>query len=120
MRLEHGCSSEGSGSFRSWLKPGWRYADISTTELYTHVAQPQLKKSYLAHHPRARARSHQGQLNLLPVATSLTPGPIICAHCMNPACEASKWYCAEHLRLNREAVKRSRQRPLSPAGWPDT
>src|SRR6266567_845086 len=89
------------------------HADISTTELYTHVAQPQIKKSYLAHHPRARARSYQGQLQLdllLPVSTSLTPGPIICAHCMSPVCEASKWYCENHLRLNREASARSRER----------
>jgi len=91
------------------------HADISTTELYTHVAQPQIKKAYLAHHPRARARSHQGQLNLLPVAPSLTPGPILCAHCMSPVCEA-KWYCEKHLLLQREAVARSRQRKKASKG----
>ena len=86
------------------------HADISTTEIYTHVSQPQMRKQYFAHHPRARQRGHQGQLNLpnMTADKPLTPGPIICGHCLNPVCPESKWYCAEHLRLNREASKRSR------------
>jgi hypothetical protein len=38
----------------------------------------------------------------------LLPGPIICLTACNGFCAESKWYCAEHLRLNREASKRSR------------
>lgn len=87
------------------------HADISTTEIYTHVSQPQMRKEYFAHHPRARGRAHQGQLHLPAMGPkALPPGPIICAHCLNPVCPQSKWYCAEHLRLNRESSKRSRER----------
>jgi hypothetical protein len=39
------------------------------------------------------------------------PGKIICAQCRNPVCEKSKWYCEEHLLLNRQAAKRRRRAP---------
>jgi integrase/recombinase XerD len=83
------------------------HADIGTTQLYTHVAQAQVKAVYMAHHPRAHV--NEQQLKLLEIGanpSTLVPGPIICAHCMNPVCPESKWYCAEHLRLNREVGKR--------------
>jgi hypothetical protein len=41
---------------------------------------------------------------------ALNPGAIICVQCKNPVYAKSKWYCEFHLRLNREAVKRSRGR----------
>jgi hypothetical protein len=37
-------------------------------------------------------------------------GTITCFQCRKPICEESKWYCALHLRLNREAARRSRMR----------
>src|SRR5437660_11905820 len=87
------------------------HADISTTEIYTHVSQPQVKKQYMAHHPRARGRGHQGQLHLENMGSQPLPaGPIICAHCMSPVCVGSQWYFEEHLRLNRESTRRSRER----------
>jgi len=38
------------------------------------------------------------------------PGQIICVQCRNPVCEKSKWYCEVHLRLNRQAAKRCRDK----------
>ena len=37
-------------------------------------------------------------------------GPIICAHCTEPVCSESKWYCKRHLLLNRERSRASWRR----------
>ena len=87
------------------------HSDISTTQLYTHVSVGWINKIYQERHPRARMKS--GQMNLQMEQADSKPvilGPVLCAHCMQPVCEKSKWYCALHLQLVREATKRNRQK----------
>src|SRR2546426_2779681 len=89
------------------------HAEIETTTIYTHLSPGWIGKNYLEHHPRATGKRAQLklQLELAGVETkALTPGPILCAHCMSPVCDKSKWYCEVHLRLSCEAAQRSRAR----------
>jgi hypothetical protein len=48
------------------------------------------------------------------------PGQIICVQCRSPVCEKSKWYCEMHLRLNRQAAKRCRDKKKAAAGVHDS
>jgi hypothetical protein len=45
-------------------------------------------------------------------------GPVLCAHCMEPVCEKSKWYCETHLLLNSAASKRCRDKEKAAGGSP--
>jgi integrase/recombinase XerD len=85
------------------------HVEISTTQLYTHLDLNHLRKSLKEHHPRETRQTDQLSLGMdTPTPETLLSGIVICAHCMRPVCKESRWYCDEHLRLNREANRRSR------------
>ena len=83
------------------------HADISTTQIYTNVSPGWVRKVYQKHHPRARDKARQMSLPIEDGRAAPLIGPTICAHCMEPVCGESKWYCAKHLLLQRERSKRS-------------
>jgi Phage integrase family len=85
-----------------------RFADVYLT---TGGSLGWIKKQYLKH-PRAR-NWNAAQLKL--PGTSISPtapriGHMICAHCKEPVCSESKWYCAKHLLLQRARARASRKR----------
>ena len=86
------------------------HADISTTQIYTNVSPGWVRKVYRKHHPRARDKARQMSLPIEDGRAVPLIGPTICAHCMEPVCSESKWYCAKHLLLNREHSKASWRR----------
>jgi integrase/recombinase XerD len=83
------------------------HVDISTTQIYTNVSPGWVRKEYLKHHPRARDTARQMTLQVEDGRAAPLLGKLICAHCLKSVCAESKWYCALHLKLNRERSQRS-------------
>ena len=105
--LRHSCAThmQDHGADLRTVQEILGHADISTTEIYTHVSQEHVRDVLLRCHPRNNPK--RAQLALFAAPISSLPSSMPCIECSKPAARG-KTRCERHLRLSRTASARSK------------